>query len=83
MCPLVGPLSSENLVGEAGVPATAATTTALSIFVATANVSSIPPISVADYEVLDAEPRPEASHSPKIIFKQETLETSPEHPTTS
>ncbi|GJY96837.1 hypothetical protein Tco_0513747, partial [Tanacetum coccineum] len=86
MGPLVDPLSFENLVGEAstsGVLATAATTIALSIFVTTANVSSIPPISVADYELLNAEPRPEAFDSPKIIFEQETLKTSPEHPTTS
>nr|GEX73751.1 hypothetical protein [Tanacetum cinerariifolium] len=47
------------------------------------NVSSIPPISVADYEVLNAEPQAVASHSPKIIFEQETLETSLKHPTTS
>ncbi|GKE52692.1 hypothetical protein Tco_1487848 [Tanacetum coccineum] len=83
---LEDPLSSENLVGKAStsrVPATAATTTALSIFVTTSNVSSIPPISVADYEVLNAEPRPEASYSPKIIFEQETLETSREHLMTS
>ncbi|GJS75411.1 gypsy type transposase [Tanacetum coccineum] len=70
--PLVDPLSFEKLVGEAstsGVPATTATTTALSVLVTTANVSSIPPISVADYEVLNAEPWAEASHSPKIIFE--------------
>ncbi|GJW02227.1 hypothetical protein Tco_1561083 [Tanacetum coccineum] len=53
------PLSSENLVGEAGVPATAATTIALSASITTANVSSILPISVADYKVLNAEPQPE------------------------
>ncbi|GJT00483.1 hypothetical protein Tco_0821652 [Tanacetum coccineum] len=86
MSPLDDPLSSENLVGKAstsGVPTTATTTTALSFSVAAANVSSIPPISVADYEVLNAEPRAEASCSLKIIFEQETLETSPKHPTTS
>nr|GEV75276.1 hypothetical protein [Tanacetum cinerariifolium] len=55
-----------------GVPATAATTTALSVLITDADVSSIPPISVADYEVLNVK----ASHSPKIIFEQETLETS-------
>ncbi|GJU34060.1 hypothetical protein Tco_1182414 [Tanacetum coccineum] len=47
MGPLVDPLSSKNLVGEAstsGVPATAATTIALSVSVTTVNVSSIPPI---------------------------------------
>nr|GEW48245.1 hypothetical protein [Tanacetum cinerariifolium] len=86
MGPLVDPLSFENLVGEAstsGIPTTASTTTALSVFVTIANVSSIPPISVANYEVLNAEPQLKDSHSPKIIFEQETLETSSEHPTTS
>ncbi|GJX97264.1 integrase [Tanacetum coccineum] len=73
-------------VGEAStsrVPATAATTIALSASITTANVSSVPPILVADYEVLNAKPQPKASHSPKIIFEEETLETSPEHPMTS
>nr|GEV17817.1 hypothetical protein [Tanacetum cinerariifolium] len=71
MGPLVDPLSSKNLVGEAStsrVPATAATTTALSILATTTNVSSIPPISVDDYEVLHAKPQAEASYSPKITF---------------
>ncbi|GJU81354.1 hypothetical protein Tco_1283719 [Tanacetum coccineum] len=78
MGPLVDPLSFENLVGEAstlGVPTTIATTTA--------NVSSIPSISLADYEVLGAKLQTEASHSPKIVFEQETLESSPEHPMSS
>ncbi|GKD13107.1 hypothetical protein Tco_1197514, partial [Tanacetum coccineum] len=84
MGPLVDPLSSKNFVGGAStlrVPATTASTTALSI--TNTNVSFIPPISVVDYEVLNAEPQREASHSPKIIFEQGTLETSPEHPMTS
>nr|GEY67367.1 transposase (putative), gypsy type [Tanacetum cinerariifolium]GEY67634.1 transposase (putative), gypsy type [Tanacetum cinerariifolium] len=55
---------------------TTATTTALSVSVTVADVSFIIPISMADYEVLNAK----ASHSPKIIFEQETLETSLEHP---
>nr|GEW04291.1 hypothetical protein [Tanacetum cinerariifolium] len=79
--PLVYPLSPENLFGEAStsrVPATVAVTNALSTTFA--HTSFVPPISVSDYEVLDAKPQPEASHSPKIIFEQETLETLPEHP---
>nr|GEX42408.1 transposase (putative), gypsy type [Tanacetum cinerariifolium] len=81
MGPLVDPLSSKKLIGEAstsGVP-TAATTTTLS----TTFAHSVPPISVTDYDVLDTKAQPEASYSPKIIFEQETLETSSEHPTTS
>ncbi|GKE32332.1 hypothetical protein Tco_1451654, partial [Tanacetum coccineum] len=55
MGPLVDPLSSKNLVGEAstsGVPTTVAATTALVV----ANVNSIVPISMTNYRVLDAEP---------------------------
>ncbi|GKB22085.1 hypothetical protein Tco_0856008 [Tanacetum coccineum] len=82
MVPLIEPLSAENLVGEAstsGVPVAAATTTALSIPVTVISVSSIPPIFVADYEVLDAEPQAEASHSPKAAFENEELDTTPDH----
>ncbi|GKD05360.1 hypothetical protein Tco_1180334, partial [Tanacetum coccineum] len=52
--PLVDPLSVENLVGEANtsdsIPATIATTTALSTTFASA--SSVPPISIEDYEIV-------------------------------
>ncbi|GJV19179.1 hypothetical protein Tco_1368199 [Tanacetum coccineum] len=52
--PLVDPLSVEKLVGEAGtsnsVPATVATTTALSTTFASA--SSVPPITIEDYEIV-------------------------------
>nr|GFB88491.1 hypothetical protein [Tanacetum cinerariifolium] len=55
---LVNPLSSKNLIGEAStseVPATAAaTTTTLFTSVTAASANSIPPILVADYDVLDA-----------------------------
>ncbi|GKA28212.1 hypothetical protein Tco_0714380 [Tanacetum coccineum] len=55
--PLVEPLSAENLMGAAGtfdsVPATVATTTALSTtFVST---SSVPPITIDDYEIVGAD----------------------------
>ncbi|GKB95932.1 hypothetical protein Tco_0982069 [Tanacetum coccineum] len=81
---LVDPLSSENLIGEAStseVPAIAAATTTLSIPVTGSSASSIPPISVADYDVLDAGIQGEAPHSLKIMFEKETLETTPERPT--
>ncbi|GKE88570.1 hypothetical protein Tco_1566045 [Tanacetum coccineum] len=84
MGPLVEPLSFENLVGKAStsdVLATVAVTTALSTTFA--SISSVPPIFVADYRVLDAEPQHEDPPYPNIIFRQETLETSPEHPATS
>ncbi|GKC58656.1 hypothetical protein Tco_1086254 [Tanacetum coccineum] len=75
MGPLADPLSSKNLVGEAstsGVPVTAATTTALSVSITIADASSVLPISVACYEVLDAKPQLEASHSPKVFLKRNT-----------
>ncbi|GKB34447.1 hypothetical protein Tco_0879389, partial [Tanacetum coccineum] len=83
MVPLIESLSAENLVGEAstsGVPAAVAATTALSTTFVQA--SSVPPILVLDYEVVDTEPQAEGSSSPNIIFEQETLETSPEYPAT-
>ncbi|GJV32080.1 hypothetical protein Tco_1392480 [Tanacetum coccineum] len=55
--PLVEPLYFENLVGKAstsGVLATVAVTTALSTTFA--STSSVPPIFIVDYGVLDAEP---------------------------
>ncbi|GKC50427.1 hypothetical protein Tco_1073172 [Tanacetum coccineum] len=59
---------------------TMATTTALSTtFIQT---SSVPPISVADYEVLGAGPSTEVPSPPKIVFEKEELETTPEHTTT-
>ncbi|GJY41848.1 hypothetical protein Tco_0429118 [Tanacetum coccineum] len=81
MGPLVDPLSSKNLVGEAstsGVPSTVAATTALVV----ANVNSVVPIFVTDYGVLDAEPQFEASHSPKVVFEKEDLDTLPDYPST-
>nr|GFD31745.1 hypothetical protein [Tanacetum cinerariifolium] len=67
--PLVDPLYSKNLVGEAstsGVLTMVFATTALVVM----NVNSIEPISVTNYEVLDAEPQLEASHSPKVLKRK-------------
>nr|GEW13843.1 hypothetical protein [Tanacetum cinerariifolium] len=53
---LVDILSSKNLIGKAStseVPTTAVATTTLSISVTAASTSSIPPISMADYDLLD------------------------------
>ncbi|GJY54861.1 hypothetical protein Tco_0446525 [Tanacetum coccineum] len=83
---LFDPLSSKNLIGEAGtseVPAKAAATTTLSILVTATSASSIPPISVTNYDVLDAGIQNEAPPSPKIVFEKETLKTTPENPTAS
>nr|GEW51292.1 hypothetical protein [Tanacetum cinerariifolium]GEY43826.1 hypothetical protein [Tanacetum cinerariifolium] len=83
MVPLIEPLSAENLVGKAstsGVPAAVGATTALSTTFVQA--SSVLPVPALDYEVVDTEPQVEASFSPNIIFEQETLKTSPEHPAT-
>ncbi|GKF14568.1 hypothetical protein Tco_0056030, partial [Tanacetum coccineum] len=76
--PLIESLSAENLAGEAstsGVPAVVVATTALSTTFVQA--SFVLPIPALDHEVVDMEPQVEASSSPKIIFEQETLETSP------
>ncbi|GJY15318.1 hypothetical protein Tco_0385740 [Tanacetum coccineum] len=77
------PLSAENLVGEAstsGVPAVVTATTTLSTTFVEA--SSVLPIPASDYEVVDTEAQDETSSSHKIIFEEETLETSPENPAT-
>nr|GEW22523.1 hypothetical protein [Tanacetum cinerariifolium] len=66
-----------------GVPAIAAATTALSISVTDVNVSSIPPILVGNYDVLDAGIHDEVPHSSKIVFEKENLETISEHPSVS
>ncbi|GJY49939.1 hypothetical protein Tco_0439895 [Tanacetum coccineum] len=73
--------SISDAMGPLVDPATVTVTTALSTTFA--HTSSVPPISVADYGVLGTEPQPEASHSPRIIFEQETFETLLEHPVTS
>ncbi|GKD16505.1 hypothetical protein Tco_1205663 [Tanacetum coccineum] len=83
---LADPLSFENLIGEAstsGVPVMAVATTALAISVTAANISSISPISVADYDMPGAGVQDTAPHSPKIMFEKEDLETTPEHPSAS
>ncbi|GKB59362.1 hypothetical protein Tco_0915548 [Tanacetum coccineum] len=75
MGPLVDPLSSENLVDEAstsGVPTTVVATTALVV----ANVNSVAPISVTDYEVLDAEPQKLLIHL-RLFLKRKTWTLHP------
>ncbi|GJY02162.1 hypothetical protein Tco_0360314 [Tanacetum coccineum] len=81
--PAAEPLSAENLVGEAstsGVPAVVAATTALSTTFVEA--SFVPLIPASDYKVVDTEAQARTSSSHKIIFEEETLETSLENPTT-
>ncbi|GJU64639.1 hypothetical protein Tco_1246474 [Tanacetum coccineum] len=79
--PLIEPLSAENLIGEAstsGVSAMATTTALSTTFIQT---SSVPPISVANYEFLGAGPSIEIPSPLKIVFEKEELETTPEHTT--
>ncbi|GJX85218.1 hypothetical protein Tco_0335992 [Tanacetum coccineum] len=45
-----------------------------------ASTYSIPPISVAGYDMPDAGVQDTTPYSPKIVFKKEDLETTPEHP---
>nr|GEU81221.1 hypothetical protein [Tanacetum cinerariifolium] len=87
--PLVYPLSTENLVGEAGtsynVPTIAATTTALSTTFA--STSFIHPITIEDYEIIGADGLEDAQGSgqgnvvsfPIVEFEKEDLDTTPEH----
>ncbi|GKB35036.1 hypothetical protein Tco_0879978 [Tanacetum coccineum] len=62
-----------------GVLTTVVATTTLVV----ADVNSVAPISVTDYGVLDAEPKLEESHSPKVVFEKEELDTIPDHPLAS
>ncbi|GJR79064.1 hypothetical protein Tco_0149849 [Tanacetum coccineum] len=86
--PLVDPLSVENLVGEAGtsnsMPATVATTTALSTTFAFA--SSVPPITIEDYEIVGTDGLKDTQENgqgnvasfPTVEFEKEELDTTPE-----
>ncbi|GJZ33895.1 hypothetical protein Tco_0579331 [Tanacetum coccineum] len=70
MFPLIEPLSAENLVGEAStsrVPAMATTTALSTTFILT---SSVPPISVVDYEVLGAEPSTEVPSPQRLLLME-------------
>ncbi|GJV71194.1 hypothetical protein Tco_1491189 [Tanacetum coccineum] len=68
MVPLIEPLSVKSLTGEAstsGVPEMATTTALSTTFV---QASTIPPV-----------PSTEVPSSPKIVFEQEELDTTPKH----
>nr|GEW14727.1 putative transposase (putative), gypsy type [Tanacetum cinerariifolium] len=70
---MADPLSSENLIGKAstsGVPVTATATTALAISVTAANISSISPISVAGYDMVDVGVQDTAPHSQRLCLKR-------------
>ncbi|GJV41012.1 hypothetical protein Tco_1419452 [Tanacetum coccineum] len=67
MVPLLEPLSAKSLNGEAstsGIPATAVTTALSTTFV---QANPVPP-----------EPSTEVPPSPRIVFEQEELDTTPE-----
>nr|GEU48701.1 hypothetical protein [Tanacetum cinerariifolium] len=55
------------------VPVTDAATTALAISGTAANISSILPVSVANYDMLDAGVHDTAPHSPTIVFEKKDL----------
>ncbi|GJV40109.1 hypothetical protein Tco_1418549, partial [Tanacetum coccineum] len=76
LVPLIKPISTKNLVGEAStsrVPAMA-TTTALSTTFIQAN--TVPLVPVTHHEVLDVGPSTKVSSPPSIIFEKVT---TPEH----
>nr|GEW22524.1 reverse transcriptase domain-containing protein [Tanacetum cinerariifolium] len=68
-------LSNSNAMGALVDPLSSE-----NLIVIDVNVSSIPPILVAKYDVLDAGIHDEVPHSSKIMFEKENLETIPEHP---
>ncbi|GJV94977.1 hypothetical protein Tco_1546554 [Tanacetum coccineum] len=71
-----GPLSSKSLIGEASTsanPAAAEAITTLSITFASSIV--VPPLSVSDYQVSDAEPNNE--NPPTTTFEKEGADTAP------
>nr|GEW13013.1 hypothetical protein [Tanacetum cinerariifolium] len=77
MIPLTEPLSLKSLIGKAStsaIPATTKPITTLSTTFASSDV--VPPLSVSDYQVSDAEPHDE--DPPAITFKEEELDTTPE-----
>ncbi|GKE46177.1 hypothetical protein Tco_1477435, partial [Tanacetum coccineum] len=88
MVPLVEHLSVETLTGTVGasdsVPATVATTTALSTTFA--STSSIPYITIDDYEIVNADGQEDAQGNvqgnvasfPTVEFEREELDTTPE-----
>ncbi|GKE89859.1 hypothetical protein Tco_1567334 [Tanacetum coccineum] len=81
MVPLIEPLSSENLLGEAstsGVPVNADVATTLSTTFAQSVSVSVPPLSIADHGVVHARLQVEDPSSGEIVFEKEKLETSPE-----
>ncbi|GKC31812.1 hypothetical protein Tco_1039106, partial [Tanacetum coccineum] len=84
--PLSEPLSVQNLTGEAitfaSVPTATITTTVLSTTFAFA--SSIPPITVDDYEIVHANSQESSQGNVQgdtatVEFEKEDLDTTPEH----
>nr|GEW76533.1 transposase (putative), gypsy type [Tanacetum cinerariifolium] len=88
--PLVDPLSIKNLIGDAKtsnrMPVIAATTTALSITFASA--STVPPITIEDYEIMGTDGPEDAEGSSQaaaasflntVEFEKKELDTTPEH----
>ncbi|GKE90722.1 hypothetical protein Tco_1571817 [Tanacetum coccineum] len=84
--PLSEPLSLQNLVGAANtsisVPSATGTTTTLSTTFAFA--SSIPPISVEDYEIIHTDGQENSQgnvqgNAATVEFEKEDLDTTPEH----
>nr|GEW30485.1 protein suppressor of K(+) transport growth defect 1-like [Tanacetum cinerariifolium] len=78
--PLIEPLSSKNLLGEAstfGVPVTVDVVTTLSTSFAGSVSVSVPPLSVADYGAVHVGPQVEDPSSGGIVFEKEKMETSP------
>nr|GEU34433.1 transposase (putative), gypsy type [Tanacetum cinerariifolium] len=78
--PLYEPLSIQNMIGEASTFASVTTTTLSTTF---ASASSIPPITVDDYEIMhtDSQQSPQGNvqgDAATVEFEKEDLDTTPE-----
>ncbi|GKC43480.1 hypothetical protein Tco_1061202 [Tanacetum coccineum] len=75
MAPLAEPLSSQSLIGEAStsaIPSTVEPVTTLSTTLASSGF--VPPLSISDYQVLDAEPH--HGNPPTVNLEEEELDTT-------
>nr|GEX40457.1 hypothetical protein [Tanacetum cinerariifolium] len=81
--PLLSSLCFPFIVGEASTFVVLATATTIALSTTFVQASSVPPISVANYEVLGTGPSTEVPSSPKIVFAKEELDSMPKHTTAS
>ncbi|GJZ24907.1 hypothetical protein Tco_0562366 [Tanacetum coccineum] len=81
MVPLIEPLSDENLTGETSTSRVPTMATATALSTTFIQSSSVPLISMVDYEVSGVEQPTEVPSPPNIVFEKEELETTPKYTT--